>query len=144
MRFSTIRCWNRTPAPAARLLSIALARSGNRRDDVEMILRWLARRRAFRALVEEHATMLIARDGKPAYSTARALQRLAKAKGDREATQLPGIFSDYAAPIVRSAPDGVRELALVRWGMPSSKKRSATLRPPGRQVARQRKGGRLQ
>jgi uncharacterized protein (UPF0216 family) len=53
-----------------------------------MILRWLARRRAFRALVDEHATALIASDGKPAYSTARALQRLAKAKGDREATRL--------------------------------------------------------
>jgi putative SOS response-associated peptidase YedK len=31
----------------------------------------------------------------------------------------PGIFPDYAAPIVRTAPDGVRELALARWGMPS-------------------------
>ncbi|MET3891059.1 putative SOS response-associated peptidase YedK [Bosea sp. OAE506] len=35
---------------------------------------------------------------------------------------LPGIFPDYPAPIVRNAPDGVRELAMVRWGMPSSKK----------------------
>ncbi len=35
---------------------------------------------------------------------------------------LPGIFPDYPAPIVRNAPDGVRELAFVRWGMPSSKK----------------------
>jgi putative SOS response-associated peptidase YedK len=32
---------------------------------------------------------------------------------------LPGIFPDYAAPIVRNAPDGQRELALARWGMPS-------------------------
>jgi putative SOS response-associated peptidase YedK len=32
----------------------------------------------------------------------------------------PGVFPDYAAPIVRNAPDGVRELALARWGMPSS------------------------
>lgn len=31
---------------------------------------------------------------------------------------LPGIFPDYPAPIVRKAADGVRELALVRWGMP--------------------------
>jgi putative SOS response-associated peptidase YedK len=30
-----------------------------------------------------------------------------------------GIFPDYAAPIVRTAADGVRELALARWGMPS-------------------------
>ena len=32
----------------------------------------------------------------------------------------PGIFPDYSAPIVRNAPDGARELALARWGMPSS------------------------
>ena len=31
---------------------------------------------------------------------------------------LPGIFPDYLAPIVRNAPDGVRELAMARWGMP--------------------------
>ena len=34
---------------------------------------------------------------------------------------LPGIFPDYAAPIVRNTAEG-RELAMVRWGMPSSKK----------------------
>src|SRR5690349_13400597 len=33
---------------------------------------------------------------------------------------LPGIFPDYFAPVVRNAPDGVRELAMCRWGMPSS------------------------
>ena len=33
--------------------------------------------------------------------------------------QLPGIFPDYAAPIVRTGSDGVRELAMARWGMPS-------------------------
>lgn len=32
---------------------------------------------------------------------------------------LPGIFPDYPAPIVRNAPDGVRELTLARWGMPT-------------------------
>ncbi len=31
---------------------------------------------------------------------------------------LPGIFPDYPTPIVRNTPDG-RELAMVRWGMPS-------------------------
>lgn len=31
---------------------------------------------------------------------------------------LPGIFPDYTAPVVRNAPDGVRELAMLRWGMP--------------------------
>jgi putative SOS response-associated peptidase YedK len=28
----------------------------------------------------------------------------------------PGIFPDYSAPIVRNAPDGVRELAMARLG----------------------------
>jgi putative SOS response-associated peptidase YedK len=32
---------------------------------------------------------------------------------------LPGVFPDYSAPIVRTAVDGVRELAVTRWGMPS-------------------------
>jgi putative SOS response-associated peptidase YedK len=31
---------------------------------------------------------------------------------------LPGIFPDYAAPIVRNGPEG-RELTMARWGMPS-------------------------
>src|SRR5712672_1852969 len=31
---------------------------------------------------------------------------------------IPGIFPDQMAPIVRNAPDGVRELMLARWGMP--------------------------
>ena len=31
---------------------------------------------------------------------------------------LPGIFPDYAAPIVRNGEDG-RELVMARWGMPS-------------------------
>jgi len=31
---------------------------------------------------------------------------------------MPVVFPDYAAPIVRNQPGG-RELALVRWGMPT-------------------------
>ena len=31
---------------------------------------------------------------------------------------LPGIFPDQSAPVVRNTDDG-RELALMRWGMPS-------------------------
>ena len=31
---------------------------------------------------------------------------------------LPGVFPDYAAPIVRNTSGG-RELAMARWGMPS-------------------------
>jgi putative SOS response-associated peptidase YedK len=32
---------------------------------------------------------------------------------------MPGVFPDFSAPIVRNAPDGVRELTTARWGMPS-------------------------
>ncbi|MBP0447342.1 SOS response-associated peptidase [Roseomonas sp. SSH11] len=32
---------------------------------------------------------------------------------------LPGVYPDYPAPIIRTAADGVRELAMARWGMPS-------------------------
>lgn len=35
---------------------------------------------------------------------------------------MPGIFPDYAAPIMRMQTDGTLALALARWGMPSSKK----------------------
>lgn len=31
----------------------------------------------------------------------------------------PGVFPDFEAPIVRTAPDGVRELTRARWGMPT-------------------------
>jgi putative SOS response-associated peptidase YedK len=31
---------------------------------------------------------------------------------------LPGIFPDYPAPVVFNAADGVRELGMLRWGMP--------------------------
>ena len=54
---------------------------------------------------------------------------------------MPGIFPDYPAPIVRNTANG-RELALARWGMPSSSKalfdatskRAAKLREKGKQV----------
>ncbi|MDQ0518079.1 putative SOS response-associated peptidase YedK [Kaistia geumhonensis] len=54
---------------------------------------------------------------------------------------MPGIFPDYAAPIVRNAPEG-RELAMARWGMPSSSqalfaatsKRADKLRAKGKEV----------
>ena len=49
-----------------------------------------------------------------------AIRELAKAMHDRTGNMpsLPGIFPDYAAPIVRNAPEG-RELVMARWGMPS-------------------------
>jgi putative SOS response-associated peptidase YedK len=55
---------------------------------------------------------------------------------------MPGIFPDYTAPVVRNAPDGVRELTKARWGMPSSQfglmqaaqKRAAKLETNGKAV----------
>ncbi|KAA0968888.1 SOS response-associated peptidase [Aureimonas fodinaquatilis] len=32
---------------------------------------------------------------------------------------MPGVFPDYAAPVVRNGQDFERELTLMRWGMPS-------------------------
>src|SRR6266480_2514519 len=54
---------------------------------------------------------------------------------------MPGVFPDYEAPIVRNGDDG-RELAMARWGMPSSqhalmeptKKRAAKLEAKGKPV----------
>jgi putative SOS response-associated peptidase YedK len=36
-------------------------------------------------------------------------------------TPMPGLYPDYPAPIVRNGSGG-RELAMARWGMPSSQK----------------------
>lgn len=55
---------------------------------------------------------------------------------------LPGIFPDYAAPVIRTNAAGERELAMPRWGMPSSKKalfdaasrRAGKLRAKGKEV----------
>ena len=50
----------------------------------------------------------------------QAIRELAGAMRDMTGNlpPLPGIFPDYAAPIVRNQPDG-RELTMARWGMPS-------------------------
>jgi putative SOS response-associated peptidase YedK len=48
----------------------------------------------------------------------------------------PGIFPDYSAPIIRNSPDGVRELALARWGMCAS--RRSDVLPNGRHERRLR------
>ena len=50
-----------------------------------------------------------------------AIRELARAMRDTTGNlpPLPGIFPDYPAPIVRTGADGVRELVLARWGMPS-------------------------
>jgi putative SOS response-associated peptidase YedK len=49
-----------------------------------------------------------------------AIIAIARAMHDKTGNlpPLPGIFPDYAAPIVRNTPDG-RELAMARWGMPT-------------------------
>ena len=31
----------------------------------------------------------------------------------------PGVFPDYMAPVVANKPGGIRELAMLRWGMPN-------------------------
>ena len=50
-----------------------------------------------------------------------AIRELARAMRDTTGNlpPLPGVFPDYPVPIVRNGPDGARELALARWGMPS-------------------------
>lgn len=50
-----------------------------------------------------------------------AIREAAKAMRDLTGNlaPMPGIYPDYPAPIVRTGSDGVRELALARWGMPS-------------------------
>lgn len=50
----------------------------------------------------------------------QAIRELARAMVDRTGNlaSMPGIFPDYAAPIVRNGSEG-RELVLARWGMPS-------------------------
>jgi putative SOS response-associated peptidase YedK len=44
---------------------------------------------------------------------------------------IPGVFPDYSAPIVRNAPDGVRELTVASWAcrrrIPRSMAAEATL-----------------
>ncbi len=52
---------------------------------------------------------------------------------------MPGIFPDYPAPIVRTGADGVRELALARWGMPSSSQ--AIFEATGRRAGKMRARG---
>ena len=55
----------------------------------------------------------------------QAIRDLAGAMRDNAGNMppLPGVFPDHPAPIVRNAPDGVRELTMARWGMPSSTRR---------------------
>jgi len=54
-------------------------------------------------------------------SNREAIRRIAKAMSDTLGNfpELPGIYPDYFAPIVRLTADGAREVVLARWGMPS-------------------------
>lgn len=50
----------------------------------------------------------------------QAVRELTRAARDTTGNlpSLPGIFPDYLAPVVFNAADGVRELGMLRWGMP--------------------------
>jgi putative SOS response-associated peptidase YedK len=54
-----------------------------------------------------------------------AIRRLFQVNASNDKTgnlpSMPGIYPDYPAPIVRSGSGG-RELAMARWGMPSSQR----------------------
>jgi len=71
----------------------------------------------------------------------QAIREFTRAMADTTGNlpSLPGIFPDYPAPIVRNTTAG-RELALVRWGMPSS--RQALYEAASKRADKQRaKGG---
>ena len=52
-----------------------------------------------------------------------AIRRIAQAFNDSigNLPELPGVYPDYFAPIVRLNPQGEREIVLARWGLPSLK-----------------------
>lgn len=60
------------------------------------------------------------------YSMTKGPQAIREAagamRGDVGNLEPRDTYPDYPAPIVRTGADGVRELALARWGMPSSRK----------------------
>jgi putative SOS response-associated peptidase YedK len=59
----------------------------------------------------------------------KAIRDLAKVMVDHAGNMpsLPGIFPDGIAPVVRTIPDGRRELLMMRWGFPSPNPKG----PPG-------------
>ena len=70
--------------------------------------------------------------------------KLGRALVDRNNNQppMPGVWPDYAAPVIVRGDDGRREMRDIRWGMPSSKtalleaatRRADKLRAKGREV----------
>jgi putative SOS response-associated peptidase YedK len=53
-------------------------------------------------------------------SSQAAIRKLARAARDIAGNipSLPAVFPDQMAPVVRTAPDGMRELVMMRWGFP--------------------------
>jgi putative SOS response-associated peptidase YedK len=53
-------------------------------------------------------------------SSQAAIRQLVRAMRDLTGNlpPLPAVFPDRMAPVVRTAPDGVRELVMMRWGFP--------------------------
>jgi putative SOS response-associated peptidase YedK len=66
-------------------------------------------------------------------STQQAIRDLVRAIRDLTGNlpALPAIFPDQIAPIVRRAPDGVRELVNARWGFPQPTPREGEKPRPG-------------
>lgn len=60
-----------------------------------------------------------------------AMRRIGKAFSDSVGNmpELPGIYPDYLAPIVRLDATGEREIVLARWGLPSLKDDPASEKP---------------
>lgn len=54
----------------------------------------------------------------------RGGSRLGRVLRDRNNNQppSPGVYPDYAAPVILKDAEGEREMRDLRWGMPSSKK----------------------
>jgi putative SOS response-associated peptidase YedK len=52
-----------------------------------------------------------------------AIVALARAMADRNNNQppMPGIYPDYAAPVIVNGEEGARVMRDMRWGMPTSK-----------------------
>ena len=53
-----------------------------------MLLSWLARRRAYQAVIDAEATRLVDAEGEAGYYTARQVARLARERGDAPTARL--------------------------------------------------------
>jgi putative SOS response-associated peptidase YedK len=58
---------------------------------------------------------------------------------NHNSTPMPGVYPDYAAPVVLKGDDGQRHMRDLRWGMPSSKK--ALLEAAGKRADKLRAQG---